>query len=170
MSRKLKKDFFWLCLPLGIIIGLILKLFVIDFLSISGHSMEPTLNNGESAIVFKLAYGIPKPFRTTFFIQWSEPDRNDIVIYLHDNKIVVKRCAGIAGDTLDFSTDSGYSLKVNKHYVELSAQQYAKMKTYSKIPEGYVLALGDNPSDSIDSRDYGFVSVKNITGKVLCNE
>ena len=41
------------------------------------------------------------------------------------------------------------------------------MNNYEKVPEGYVLVLGDNLSDSVDSRDYGFVSVKNITGKII---
>lgn len=167
-NRTAKKDFLWLCIPLGILAGFILKLFVIDILHISGHSMEPTFSNGDSVLVNRLAYGIAKPYRTTFFVQWAEPLTNDIVIYLHDNKIVIKRCTAVAGDQLDFSCDSGYSLKVNGISVELSVEQYQKMKSYSKVPEGYILALGDNPSDSIDSRDYGFVSVKNVTGKVLC--
>ncbi|MBQ1949479.1 MAG: signal peptidase I [Treponema sp.] len=168
MKKTFEKDLIWLCIPVGILLGLILKLFIIDFLHISGHSMEPTLASGDSVLVFRLAYGIPKPFRSTFFVQWSEPDRNDVIIFFHDNKIVIKRCAAVAGDRLDFSYDSGYILTVNNISAGLSPDQYAKMKSYETVPEGYVLALGDNPSDSIDSRDYGFVSVKNITGKVLC--
>lgn len=151
----------------GIIIGFVFKLFVLDILHISGHSMEPTLMNNDSVAVFKLAYGIPSPSRNSFLIQWSEPKRNDIVIFLHDNKIVTKRCAAVSGDHLDFSTDSGYILTVNNKHVFLTPPEYEKMHNFEKVPEGYVLVLGDNLSDSVDSRDYGFVSVKNITGKII---
>lgn len=41
------------------------------------------------------------------------------------------------------------------------------MKNFEKIPEGYVFTLGDNQKNSVDSRDYGFVSVKNIMGKII---
>ena len=59
MKKTFEKDLIWLCIPVGILLGLILKLFIIDFLHISGHSMEPTLASGDSVLVFRLAYGIP---------------------------------------------------------------------------------------------------------------
>lgn len=37
-----------------------------------------------------------------------------------------------------------------------------------KIPAGFILALGDNAAQSYDSRDYGFVSIDSIRGKLLC--
>ena len=151
----------------GIIIGFSLKFFVFDILHISGHSMEPTFMNNDSVVVFKLAYGIPSPSRNSFLLQWAVPKRNDIVIFLHDNKIVTKRCIAVSGDQLDFSTNSGYILTVNDKSIFLTPQEYEKMNNYEKVPEGYVLVLGDNLSDSVDSRDYGFVSVKNITGKII---
>ena len=43
----------------------------------------------------------------------------------------------------------------------------SKDQNSAVVPEGYVLAIGDNYSQSIDSRTYGFVPVKNILGKVL---
>ena len=41
------------------------------------------------------------------------------------------------------------------------------MSQYDSVPDGYILALGDNLSESVDSRSYGFVSVKNVTGKII---
>ncbi len=161
------KPFIFFCIALGVATGIILKLFVIDILHISGTSMEPTLKNGSKVAVNKLAYGLAKPFRGDFFFQWNRPKLNDIVIYLHDNKIVIKRVIGISGDQLEFSENSGYTVKINQKEISLTPVQFQRMKNFEKIPEDFVFTLGDNQKDSIDSRDYGFVSVKNIMGKII---
>ena len=161
------KTFVFFCIALGVAAGIILKLFVIDILHISGTSMEPTLKNGSKVAVNKLAYGLAKPFRGEFFFQWNRPKLNDIVIYLHDNKIVIKRVIGTSGDQLEFSENSGYTVKINQKEISLTPVQFQRMKNFEKIPEDFVFTLGDNQKDSIDSRDYGFVSVKNIMGKII---
>ena len=43
---------------IGLCIGIAVKLFVIDFLHISGRSMEPAIKDGETVFVNKLAYGL----------------------------------------------------------------------------------------------------------------
>ena len=162
-----RKDNFLLLLIIGAAAGLLIKLFAVDILRISGKSMEPSISDGSFAFVNKLAYGIAVPFKGEFLIQWSEPQRGDAVIYLHNDKIVVKRCAAVAGEHLDFLSEQEYSLAVNGNKIPLTESQYEGLKPFSIVPAGYVLALGDNLSQSIDSRDYGFVSVKNITGKII---
>lgn len=157
----------YLCIAAGIAAGIILKLFAVDILRISGTSMEPTLKNGSKVAVNKLAYGLGKPFRGEFLFQWNSPKRNDIVIYLHDNKIVIKRVVALGGDRLEFSENSGYTAIINQKEIALTPAQFQRMKNFEKIPENFVFTLGDNQKDSIDSRDYGFVSVKNIMGKII---
>lgn len=164
---KPEKKFIFLCIAAGIAAGIILKFFVIDILRISGTSMEPALKNGSRVAVNKLAYGLVKPFRGEFFFQWNEPETDDIVIYLHDNKIVIKRVVGESGDLLEFSENSRYTVKINQKEISLTPVQFQRMKNFEKIPEGYVFTLGDNQKNSVDSRDYGFVSVKNIMGKII---
>lgn len=152
---------------IGIFIGVAVKLFVFDVLFVSGNSMSPTLKDGDKVFVNRLAYGIAVPFRSKFIVQWKTPERNDIVIYLHDDRIVVKRCVALGGDMLEFSEDSDYNLFLGGKKILLSKEQYEILKNYDKVPEGYIFALGDNYSESVDSRTYGFVSVKNITGKII---
>jgi signal peptidase I len=151
----------------GILLGVILKLFIFDFLHISGSSMEPAIHDGSTVFINKLAYGIVKPGSAGFFIQWAQPKTGEIVIYLHDNKIVIKRCAAVSGTHLDYSADSEYSLHIGDKKIALTKEQYELIHSSSYVPEGYILALGDNYDHSIDSRSYGFVSVKNIVGKVI---
>ena len=129
--------------------------------------MSPSIRDGQSVCVNRLAYGIAVPFKGTFLVQWKTPEVGDAVIYLHDDKVVVKRCAAVGGDNLEFSADSDYNLILGGNRIALTRNQYDMLKTYEKVPEGYILALGDNYSESVDSRTYGFVSVKNITGKII---
>ncbi len=163
----MKEIKFCVCVAIGILLGLFLKLFVFDILHISGNSMSPALKDGDTVIVNKLAYGLNVPFKGKFFFQWNSPKRGDAVIYFHDNKIVVKRCVATENTHLDFSTDSGYILNIGTLSVKLTKNQYEKLKNFSEIPKGYIFALGDNQEQSLDSRDYGFVSIKNITGKII---
>lgn len=161
------KNRFFIVIITGLVLGIFVKLFCIDLLHVSGISMESTLENGEAVIVNKLAYGIVKPFSDSFFIQWKEPRVDDIVIFLHDDKIVVKRCVSVGGMQLDFSHNTGYTLLVNNKEIMLTKEQFEKMKLFDTVPNGYILVIGDNYLDSVDSRNYGFVSVKNIIGKVI---
>ena len=133
--------------------------------------MEPSIKGGEKIIINKLAYGIVRPHSDEFLIQWGSPKKNDVVVFLHDDKIVVKRCVLIQGDKLEFLLNSeynrSYSILIDGHSVPVSNDEYEKFCSCSSVPEDYVFVLGDNYNSSLDSRNYGFVSVKNITGRVL---
>ena len=94
----------------GIAIGTLIKFFIFDFLRVSGSSMENTIHDNSVICVSKISFGIALPFSNSLIVQWKEPKRNDIIIYLYDNKIVVKRCVAVAGDSLDYSADSQYIL------------------------------------------------------------
>lgn len=154
----------------GILAGFLLKLFVFEVLTVSGESMTPALHDGERLFVSKLAYGLVKPYGESLLIQWKKPERGDIVIYLYDNKIVVKRCVARGGDLLEYSLDNEYNhiLRTGDFEIGLSELQFLRLKDAASVPEGYILAIGDNHALSVDSRSYGFVSERNILGKVLC--
>ena len=164
MSEDKKNIVFIICA--GLFIGLVLKLFVIDVLHVSGRSMYPALKDGDTLIVNKLAYGLIQPYGEKLLVQWREPKVNDIIIYLYNNKIVVKRCVAVGGQRLAYSADTMYTLIVGEKQIPLTESQYNNLKDCITVPEGYVLAIGDNYEESVDSRTYGFVSVRNILGKV----
>ena len=166
-SEKKKHTWVWI-VSAGLLAGLFIKLFVFEYLHVSGESMSPLIDDGETIYVNKLAYGLISPLGDRLLVQWSEPEKDDIVIYLYDDKIVVKRCVATAGDLLEYSFDNGYTLYVGEKAIPLTEIQYANLKKSQKVPEGYILAVGDNYAQSFDSRNYGFVSVKNILGKIIC--
>lgn len=155
---------------LGLVLGLLLKLFVFEILTVSGESMYPAIKDGERLFVSKCAYGIAQPYGEKLLLQWKGPERGDVVIYLYNNKIVVKRCIALGGDKLEILSNSDYNyiLKAGDFSIPLSQIQYLKLKDSASVPQGYILAIGDNHEVSVDSRTYGFVSERNILGKVLC--
>jgi len=159
-----------LIICLGLFAGFIIKLFVFEVLTVSGDSMSPCLKSGDRLFVNKLAFGLVQPYGEKLLIQWKKPQRGQIIIYLYDNKIVVKRCLALAGDLLEYSCDNEYNhiLRVGDKEIPLTESQYLRLKDSKSVPKGYILAIGDNYPVSVDSRTYGFVSEDSILGKVLC--
>lgn len=153
---------------LGFFLALILKLFVFDLTKISGESMSPTLENGKIVVINKLAYGFVIPFKNQMILQWKRVQQGDVVIFLQGTKVVVKRCVATENFPLEFSSESEYSLNVGGKKIPLSKEQFVFLSQYSCVPDGMFLAIGDNYNSSIDSRDFGFVYIKNVAGKVLC--
>lgn len=168
LEKKQKSHFPLMIVIAGLLIGILLKLFVIDILHVSGTSMVPAIKDKSIVVVNKLAYGIVSPTKGKLFAQWSSPRPDDIVIYLYNNKIVVKRCVAVSSTPLEYSTDPLYTLCVGDKLIPLSESQYKRMKNSDVVPAGYILAVGDNYDVSVDSRTYGFVSEKNILGRVIC--
>ncbi len=166
LSKSNKHALLIICL--GIFAGVLLKLFVIDFLHVSGISMEPAIKDKSVLAVNKLHYGLIKPWSNHLLVKWRKVQPGDAVIYLYNNKIVVKRCAAVSGQLLEYSAKPVYTLKTGDKVIPLTKLQYLNLCTVNQVPEGYILAVGDNYEHSIDSRDYGFVKEINVLGKVLC--
>lgn len=167
---KKESSFLSVCIYVaaGVFLGFFLKFFVMDVLHIYGTSMEPQFKNEDKVVVSKLAYGINKPFGDRLLVKWASPKPGDVIIFMYDNKIVIKRCVATGGTALEYSYTSGYNLIIGDKNIPLTELQYHRMKDSLVVPEGMVLAVGDNYSESIDSRTYGFVPEENILGKVIC--
>ncbi len=152
---------------LTILFLLFVKLCILDLIYVSGPSMNPSLAHGTIVLEYKLAWGIPVPFRNTYLVRWSNPAPGDIVIYPWLDRYVVKRCAATEGFPLVFSAGRDYSVIIGERSVPLNEAQYQKLKDAKQVPEGMIFALGDNMAESRDSREYGFVSLDSIRGKIL---
>ncbi|MBO4320135.1 MAG: signal peptidase I [Treponema sp.] len=155
-------------LILGVMTAVFLRIFVFEFLRVEGVSMEPAFMDGSTVCVNKLAYGLDIPFGDSQLFSWSSPKVGDVVVFMMEGNMVVKRCAAISGMPLDYSFDSGYNLYAGGKSYSLTALQYHLMAGNIQVPEGTILAIGDNEAKSIDSRDYGFVPEKNILGRIIC--
>lgn len=169
MSRfSAKKYSLFLEILIGIVLGFLIKTMIFDIQRVSGTSMEETLKNGQYVGIFRLQYGIKLPFSDRLVLQWKTPEENDIVVFYANDKPVIKRCVATEKTPLDFSAENGYSLIVGKRIIPLTEYQYQRLKNTDMVPENTFLAVGDNYSDSVDSREYGFVRSDAALGKAIC--
>lgn len=170
-----KRVFYLVCFIFFLIF---VKAFIFDIKKVSGPSMEPSLKDGDYVLIFKAAYGIKHPLKNIYFLHWASPKIGDIVVYRKDSRFAVKRCLGIPQEPIEFYRKLGYngsydySMKLLGKDIPLTASQFRNLggitfKEKKIVPKGSVLALGDNLNESRDSRDYGFVLIDGIYGKVV---
>ena len=79
-----------------------------DWNDVPTGSMKPTILEGDRVYVNKLAYDLKVPFTTWHIVEWSNPQRGDIVVFYspHDGKRLVKRVIGLPGDTLELRNEA----------------------------------------------------------------
>lgn len=153
------------------------RLFFLDTAVVSGDSMLPGLENGRRVFVSKMAWGVRLPLSTIYFLRWSNPEPGDVVVFLRNGTRHIKRCAATEGMDIVFSGENGYSITVGNTRLPLSKAQYEHLSGLffggaaeagkTRIPPGAAFVTGDNPTASVDSRDYGLVDVDSFCGKVL---
>lgn len=127
-----------------------------DILQVKEISMEPELRNGQTILVNKIAYMMD-----------PRPSVEDIVVFNNpfDHSLVVKRIWLTEGDPINID-NTGWLLVGDQRFF-LTERQKSMLAALQRVPKDCVLVLGDNPFHSVDSRDYGCVSVKAILGKVV---
>jgi signal peptidase I len=75
----------------------------IDWNVVPSGSMRPTILEGDYILVNKAAYDLKVPFVGTPLVQWSGPNRGDIVVFNPpgESDRYVKRVVGVGGDRLE---------------------------------------------------------------------
>ena len=161
------KDFLGYILTLLFLI--VLFVFIISIQPIAGNSMYPTLKEGDLVIVSKFFYNIGKP------------KRNEIVNVKDDlGKSYVKRIIGLPGERIEYLDNILY---INDQpYNEIFILENIETGNFlfedicpiedcpgGIIPEGMYLLLGDNRSESADSRspEFGLRKEKDIKGQII---
>ncbi len=89
-----------------LVVALVLCTFrsaVADWNDVPTGSMKPTILEGDRLLVNKLAYGLRMPFTNWWLVQWSGPQRGDVVICFSpaDGVRLVKRVVGLPGDRVE---------------------------------------------------------------------
>jgi signal peptidase I len=162
-SRKIRPG---LAILAAALLVLLAKTFVLDAAVVDGPSMRPTLEPGALVLVLRCAYGLRSPSGYGYLLRWSSPRRGEIVAAAspRDGLPVVKRVA--AAGPLSLSVAAGRLVGPGLD-AALSARQAERMGDEVELPAGRLFLLGDNPPESLDSRDYGPVPIEAVSGRVL---
>lgn len=136
-----------------IILGVILvRTFIITPVRVDGDSMNDNLKNGEILLL--------KKYDKSF-------ERFDVVVFKYKNEKLVKRIIGLPGESVIYKDNKLY---IDGKYVE---EDMIDKKTYNfdlrelgfdTIPKNYYFVMGDNRTNSTDSRIIGLVSKDDILG------
>lgn len=141
----------------AIIIAFVINNFVVVNVTIPSHSMEPTLMVKDRLFASRLSY------------VFSQPQRGDIIVFKKPDSetLFVKRVIGLPGDRVALTDGQVY---INGRLEEKYNQVIAK-EDFEEIlvaDKSYFL-LGDNRNNSLDSRHWSFVFIKeeDIIGKIF---
>ncbi|HVS52994.1 MAG TPA: signal peptidase I [Opitutaceae bacterium] len=109
-----------LALPL-LIVGAA-KSALADINYVPTGSMKPTILEGDVVFIDKLAYDLRVPFTFARVAHWADPARGDIVVCFapDDGTRLVKRVAGLPGDTVELRGDVLFINGVRQNYAPLA--------------------------------------------------
>jgi signal peptidase I len=135
---------------------LLLRSFVGEPVRVPTGSMAPTVRPGDSVLVDKLAY------------RFGAPRRDDLVVFRRpvSGELMLKRVVGVAGDRVGI--EDGV-LHVNGRAVAEPYVDHRRVDSVYfgpvRVPAGAVFVLGDQRSNSQDSRVFGAVRRNRILGR-----
>lgn len=137
-------------------LAVIISTMILPVLRVTGTSMTPTLQNDEYVLCSKL----------------SDVKKGDIIAFYYNNKVLLKRVIGVAGDEIDISEDGTVSIngeEADEPYITEKALGECDIEMPYQVPENRIFVMGDHRAVSIDSRStsVGCIAEENIVGKVV---
>lgn len=157
-EQKIKSDKrFWIVLLVVIAALICLRVFVLDWIWISGESMLPTLQDGELVLTEKISKNT------------GGLSRGDLVIVIYpDGMQCVKRMIGMEGGTISIQDNM---VIVNGDVIDepyLNENSFPDMQAVT-VPENSIFVMGDNQNHSSDSREpmIGPIPDDNIVGQAI---
>ena len=127
-------------------VAVLISMLFLPVLRVTGTSMTPTLTNDELVICGK---------RSNF-------KSGDVVAFYFNNKILLKRVIGVAGDVIDIKEDGTV-------YVNELAYGECDLELPYQVPESRVFVMGDHRATSVDSRSsvVGCIAEEYVVGRVI---
>lgn len=145
------------------VLAVVFAWLIINFVArpygIPSGSMEDTIQVGDRVLSERVTYyfGTPQQGQIVTFKEVDNPDRT-----------LIKRVIAVAGQTVDLVDGQVYvdGEPLDEPYTQgkPSYPEDAELSYPYTIPEGCIWCMGDNRTDSSDSRSFGPVPVENVTG------
>jgi len=143
---------------------IVLYLFIMAPHQVKGASMENTFHSGDYILTSKISYKFEKPKRGDVIV-FKSPKNPDIDY--------IKRIIGLPGDRIKINDNVVYlnNTPLQENYIAapttLFEGGFIQNGVEAIIPEGYLFVMGDNRPRSSDSREFGFIPLTDIIGKVI---
>ncbi len=167
-DRQEVLSFFWEVIKIVVVALAIIapvRYYLFQPFFVKGASMEPSFNDGDYVLIDELTYRFREPARGEVIVFRSPQDRSQFYI---------KRVIGLPGEQLEINnnkitvfneqTPKGFALNEAK-YLTTEIPTAGTLRV--KMAENEYFVLGDNRLHSSDSRLWGSVNKKLITGRVL---
>ncbi len=143
----------------AIVIALMLRFFVFEFVRVDGPSMQPTLYTDEFVLMEKVTYW------------FRNPERGDVVIcsFPDSPDSFVKRVIGVPGDVLEVRNGVLYINEVSDYEYFDGYIDTPPAPNPVTIPGNCVFVMGDNRNHSTDSNDesVGPIPYEKVLGRAL---
>ncbi|HOO96759.1 MAG TPA: signal peptidase I [Caldisericia bacterium] len=166
---KTRKSVEWgVITVVAVLLALSIRMFVIEPRLVQMSSMFPTIEDGDFVLVNKLAYAT------------NSPKRNDIIVFEPANSAgddYIKRIVGLPGEWIEVAgghvTINGVELTEagNFNFIEpeggLPNPEDPKNQVGVRLQEDEFYVLGDNSSQSRDSRAFGPIKGNQIIGRAF---
>ena len=158
---------------------LLIRTSVVEAYRIPSGSMENTLLIGDFLLANKFIYGVRIPLTEVRLPAIRNPRPGDIVIFqspIEEDKTLIKRCVAVEGQTVEVQNNTVYvdgspkPLPEEGKVVESRQERGGGFhRSYGpvKVQEGHLFVMGDNRSNSLDSRYFGPIPRKSILGEAM---
>jgi signal peptidase I len=150
--------------------ALTVRLFIIEDYRIASDSMQPGLLKGDLILVSKAAFNLRLPFSNFELARTGAPKRSEVVAFTVPDQgadTFIKRVVALAGDKIEIK-DGVLWLNGNAQEENDSIIGKEAMANYGPVdvPAEHFFVLGDNRSESIDSRQWGPIPYSCLKGRV----
>jgi signal peptidase I len=164
---------------IAILIAVVIRTFIVQAYKIPSRSMVPQLLVGDHLLVNKFIYGVKIPLIRKLLIPVTNPKRGDVIVFIYPqdrSKDFIKRVIGVAGDKIQIINKD---ILINDKPYKDAFGVYVDPVAYpgivqprdnfgpAVVPKGSLFVMGDNRDESLDSRFWGFVNLRDVEGKAL---
>jgi len=164
----------------ALVLALIIRAFVIQAFTIPSGSMIPTLLVGDYILVNKFLLGSPidLPFTNINLFRMPglrRPHKGDVIVFkfpVDPSKDFIKRVVAVEGDKIEARDKIIYvnGVPANEPFMRHTDNLVLPNRDNFgpiEIPKDKFFCMGDNRDNSRDSREWGFVDIKDVKGKAL---